>query len=156
MYMILLHLYYAKTENVGYNMAVFKQNNLNRIISLLNESDKQTVFNEQPAPLTLEDKKRFAESLNTYSQLGEVMYGKKNLQEAVERITSMVETATRMISESDEDVVEKVAAQRHMKSLNEALKEMQKCANEVMIYERRMSAAYEDIAEGLKKYYDLG
>jgi hypothetical protein len=32
---------------------------------------------------------------------------------------------------------------------------MQKCANEVMIHERRMESACEDIREGLNKYYDV-
>ena len=85
----------------------------------------------------------------------EVMYGREKLQEMVERITKMVETATRMISESDDDVVEKVSANRHMKNLSSSLTDLQKSANEIMIHERRLAAAYEDIAEGLKKYYDV-
>jgi len=136
---------------------IFKQDNLNRIISILNESEEKAgVFKEQPAPLSLEEKRHFVDSLRQYSQLGEVMYGKKQLQEAVNHITKMVETATRMISESDDDVVEKVAASRHLKTLSEAVKELQKSANEVLIHERRMAAAYEDIATGLQKYYDIG
>lgn len=134
---------------------MFTPKNLNRIISLLNENEKQTVYGDQPAPLTYEDKKYFAESLKTYSQMGEVMYGREKLQEMVERITKMVETASRMISESDDDVVEKVSANRHMKNLSSSLNDLQKSANEIMIHERRMAAAYEDIAEGLKKYYDV-
>jgi len=134
---------------------MFTPKNLNRIISLLNENEKQTVYGEQPAPLTYEDKKYFAESLKTYSQMGEVMYGREKLQEMVERITKMVETASRMIAESDEDVVDKVNASRHMKHMESALKDLQKSATEVMIHERRMAASYEDIAEGLKKYYDV-
>jgi hypothetical protein len=135
---------------------MFTPKNLNRIISLLNENEKQTVYGEQPTPLTYEDKKYFAEALKTYSQMGEVMYGREKLQEMVERITKMVETASRMISESDDDVVEKVSASRHMKNMDSSLKDLQKSANEIMIHERRMAAAYEDIAEGLKKYYDVG
>jgi len=136
---------------------IFKQDNLNRIMSILNESEEKiNVFKDQPAPLTTEDKRYFAESISRYSQLGEIMYGKKQLQEAVNHIAKLVETATRMISESDDDMVEKVAAGRHIKTLSEAVKELQKSANEVMIHERRMAAAYEDIATGLQKYYDVG
>jgi hypothetical protein len=61
-----------------------------------------------------------------------------------------------MITESDGDVVDKVSESRHLKYVESALSELQKSANEVMIQERRMSAAYEDIAEGLRKYYDVG
>ena len=140
-------------ENVGYNM--FSNKNLNKIISLLNESDKQTVFSDQPEPLSIDDKRYFAESLKQYSALGEVMYGKANLKEAVEQIVKMVETATRMVSESEDDMVDKIAANRHLKYLESSCKDLQKSANEVMIHEKRMAAAYEDIAEGLRKYYDV-
>jgi hypothetical protein len=54
-------------------MSVFKQPNLTNILSLLNE-DKQTVFNEQPEPVSLEEKREFAESLKSFSQLGESIY----------------------------------------------------------------------------------
>ena len=45
---------------------MFTPKNLNRIISLLNENEKQNVYGDQPTPLTYEDKKYFAESLKTY------------------------------------------------------------------------------------------
>jgi hypothetical protein len=67
----------------------------------------------------------------------------------------MVETAKRMISESDADVVDKVSGGRQLKFIDSAVTELQKSANEVMIQERRMAAAYEDIAQGLQKYYDV-
>ena len=66
----------------------------------------------------------------------------------------MVETATRLVSESG-DITEKIGGSRNMKYINEAMKEFKKSAQEVAIHERRMAAAYEDIAEGLKKYYDI-
>jgi hypothetical protein len=44
---------------------------------------------------------------------------------------------------------------RRSKLIKASLKELQKSANEVMIHERRMEAACEDIREGLSKYYDV-
>ena len=38
----------------------------------------------------------------------------------------------------------------------EALKQFQKSANEVMIHERRMEAAFEDIAHGVGRYFEVG
>lgn len=139
-------------------MSMFESKNLNRIFSILNEqneSEKRTVFSEEPQPLSVDDKRSFAEALRSYSALGEVMYGKANLKEAVEQIVKMVETASRMVAESGDDMVEKVAASRHLKYLESSCKDLQKSANEVMIHEKRMAAAYEDIAEGLRKYYDV-
>lgn len=119
-------------------------------------TNKQTVFSEKEAPLSIDDKKALAENLNSFSQMAETLRARgQRLEEAVSKITKMVETANRMIQESDEDMVEKVAAKRHMDYVNKALNEMQKCANEVMIHERRMEAACEDIREGLSKYYDV-
>ena len=130
---------------------------LQLVRDLLYERDekKQTVF-EQPAPLSIDEKRAFAEGLNRFSEIAEAMRARgAQLKEAVDRMTSMVETAGRMISESDDDVVEKVAAKRHLDYVNKALVEMQKSAGEVMIHERRMEAACEDIREGLRKYYDV-
>ena len=119
-------------------------------------SNKQTVFSEKEAPLSIDDKKALAENLSSFSAMAETLRARgQRLEEAVSKITKMVETASRMIHESDDDMVEKVAAGRHMKIVEMALKEMQKSASEVMIHERRMEAACEDIREGLSKYYEL-
>lgn len=123
---------------------------------LYEREEKQTVFGEQPAPLSIDDKKSLAANLSSFSTMAETLRARgQRLEEAVTSITKMVETANRMIQESDEDMVEKVAAKRHMDYVNKAVNEMQKCANEVMIHERRMEAACDDIREGLSKYYDV-
>ena len=129
---------------------------LQTLRELLYETDtkKQTVFSDQPEPLTTEDKRAFAESLKTFSQLGESVYGNRNLEEITERISKMVETACKMVTEK-EDVVDSVSASRHMKHVQAAMNEFKKSAAEMMIHSRRLAAAYEDIAEGLSKYYKV-
>lgn len=129
--------------------------NLNRIKSLLNETEKQTVFSDVEAPLSIEDKKKFAESLSMYSSMADSISGNRDLSEIVERISHMVETAGRMVSESDDDMLDKVAESRRMKMVEAALKDLKKSANEIMIHERRCQAAIDDIGEGLKKYYSV-
>ena len=59
---------------------MFKSNNLNRIVSLLNESEKQTVFSDERTPLTREDKHKFAESISSFSQMAESVSGRRNLE----------------------------------------------------------------------------
>lgn len=126
-----------------------------QILRDLLKEDKTTVFSaDQPQPVSADEKRAFMESLRQFSQLGESVYGRNNLEEITERLNHMVETATRLVSESG-DITEKIGGSRHMKYINEAMKEFKKSAQEVAIHERRMSAAYEDIAEGLKKYYDV-
>jgi hypothetical protein len=126
-----------------------------QLLKDLLKEEKTTVFSsDQPQPVSADEKRAFMESLKQFSQLGESVYGRNNLEEITERLNHMVETATRLVSESG-DITEKIGGSRHMKYINEAMKEFKKSAQEVVIHERRMSAAYEDIAEGLKKYYDI-
>ena len=140
--------------NAGYNMG----KKLETLRSMLYEMDatKQNVFQDGPMPLTQEEKQQFAESLRTFSRLGESVYSQRKLEEAVNIIESMVDTAQRHVNESGSDVVEATAAGRQFKYMYEALKEFKKAATEVVINERKCAQAYEDIAEGLKKYYEIG
>ena len=134
----------------------FKNKNLEKIQELLNENiHKQTVFSEGPTPLTTEQKRQFAEAVKTFSQMGESVYSTGKLKEIVERISNIVETATQLVTEK-EDMIDSVSASRQMKHVSSALKEFTKSANEVMIHERRMEAAFEDIAEGIQKYFNIG
>ena len=126
--------------------------NLKTIKSFLNETEKRTVFGNESVPLTMDDKKQFAETLRSFSSMAESVSGTRNLDEIVERISRMVETASRMISESDDDMLDKVAEGRRLKMIESALKDFRKSANEIMIHERRCQAAMDDIGEGLKKY----
>ena len=126
-----------------------------QLLKDLLKEEKTTVFSsDQPQPVSSDEKRTFMESLKQFSHLGETVYGRNNLEDITERLNYMVETATRLVSESG-DITEKIGGSRHMKYINEAMKEFKKSAQEVVIHERRMAAAYEDIAEGLKKYYDI-
>jgi ABC-type transporter Mla subunit MlaD len=129
---------------------------LQTLRDLLYENEKKMVFSEAEAPLSVEEKKAFAETLKSFSVMAEtVMARGQKLQQTVEQVTKMVETASRLVSDSSDDVVEKVAAGRHIKLMESALKAFQQSANEVLIHERRMEAAFQDITDGLKKYYDV-
>jgi len=125
------------------------------IRDLLKEEKQPSVFSEQPTPLTTEDKLAFREALKTFSQMGESVYGTGKLKQVVENLTRVVETANRLVTEEADDLVDGVSASRQFKGINAALNEFKKSANEVMIHERRLAAAFEDIAQGIQKYYDV-
>ncbi len=141
--------------NVGYNMK-FEAKNLNAIRNLLYEqqqSTKETVFSEGPAALTEEEKQQFAEAISRYSETVESMVTQRNLEDMVNGVSKMVETAERMIGESQNEMLEKVAEGRRMKLVNTAVNDLKKAATEVVINERKMEAALNDIGEGLNKYF---
>jgi uncharacterized protein YpuA (DUF1002 family) len=117
---------------------------------------KPTVFSAKDQPVSIDEKREFAQALNSFSEMAETIAARgQRLQEAVERISTVVETANRLVTESDDELVEKVAAGRHVKLMESALKAFQQSANEVMIHERRMESAFQDITEAMKKYYDV-
>tara|TARA_R110001592_G_scaffold308395_1_gene582445 strand:- start:503 stop:901 length:399 start_codon:yes stop_codon:yes gene_type:complete len=126
-----------------------------QIIQDLLKEEKQTVFSEQPNPLTTEEKMAFRQALNTFSQMGESVYSTGKLQTVVENISKVVETANRLVTEEGNDLVDSVSASRQFKGITAALNDFKKSANEVMLHERRMEAAFEDIATGIQKYYEV-
>lgn len=109
---------------------------------------------EQPK-LTKEEKRAFMEAVKNFSAMGESVYGKGNLQELTERVRDIVEKAQN-IALQDEGWFDKMTINRHMKGLNESYKVFESTAKEMSQLQQRLSAAYEDIAEGLRKYYDVG
>jgi hypothetical protein len=140
--------------NVGYNMK-FENKNLKTIYDILNETvnEKQTVFSEQPTPLSEQEKAQFSEAINRYSETVDAMVTKRNLEEMVAGVSKMVETAERMIGESQNEMLDKVAEGRRMKMVSAAVNDLKKAATEVVINERKMEAALNDIGEGLNKYF---
>ena len=132
----------------------FENKNLNALMNLLKEdASKQTVFNEAPTPLTEEEKQSFAENIGRYSEIVDSMVTKRNLEEMVTGVSKMVEIAERMIGESQNEMLDKVAESRRLKYVNAAVVELKKAATEVVINERKMEAALNDIGEGLNKYF---
>ena len=132
----------------------FENKNLNALMNLLKEdASKQTVFSEAPTPLTEEEKQSFAENIGRYSEIVDSMVTKRNLEEMVTGVSKMVEIAERMIGESQNEMLDKVAESRRLKYVNAAVVELKKAASEVVINERKMEAALNDIGEGLNKYF---
>jgi methionyl-tRNA synthetase len=117
------------------------------------DSKKETVFSEGPAPVTQEEKQAFAEAISRYSETVDAMVSERDLERMVEGVVKMVETADRMIAESEHEMLDKINEKRRMRMVNEAVNELKKCANEIVINERRMKACLEDIGVGLNKYY---
>jgi|LauGreDrversion4_2_1035121.scaffolds.fasta_scaffold774966_2 hypothetical protein len=124
------------------------KSNLTYILETLNGGEEQI-------KLSKEEKRAFMEAVKNFSAMGESVYGKGNLQELTERVHDIVEKA-QSIALQDEGWFDKLTVNRHMKGLNESYKVFESTAKEMSQLQQRLSAAYEDIAEGLRKYYDVG
>ena len=108
----------------------------------------------EPVQLTKEQKRDFVEAVKGYSQLGESVYGKGNLQELCERVKYMAEMAQEGTL-AEGDWFDGITVNRHMKGLNESYKVFEKTAQEISRLQERLSAAYEDIGQGLSKYFEI-
>lgn len=115
----------------------------------------ETLNGDEQVKLSKEEKRAFMEAVKNFSAMGESVYGKGNLQELTERVHDIVEKA-QSIALQDEGWFDKLTVNRHMKGLNESYKVFESTAKEMSQLQQRLSAAYEDIAEGLRKYYDVG
>jgi methyl-accepting chemotaxis protein len=138
-----LHLYYVKMENVGYNM---KTPNLKYIL--------ETLLEDQPTPLSKQEKQEFIDQVKRFSELGDSVYGKGDLEQLTTRVRDIINKADQIASESG-DWFDGVTVKRHMKNLNDSYKVFESTAKEMNMLQQRLSAAYEDIAQGLSKYFDV-
>jgi hypothetical protein len=108
----------------------------------------------EPVQLTTEQKKEFVEAVKGYSALGDSVYGKGDLKELCERVKYMVEMA-QQVTLSEGDWFDGITVNRHMKNLNASYQVFEKTAKEISQLQERLSAAYEDIGQGLNKYFDI-
>jgi methyl-accepting chemotaxis protein len=122
------------------------KSNLKYILEMITE--------DQPKPLSKEEKAAFADQVKQFSKMGDSVYGKDNLQELTDRVKDIVNKAEQIASESG-DWFDNVTIKRHMKTLNESYKVFESTAKEMNQLQQRLSAAYEDIASGLSKYFEV-
>jgi tRNA U55 pseudouridine synthase TruB len=126
-------------ENVGYKM------NIKALMEALER---------EPVQITKEEKKAFIESVKSFSQLGEGVYGRTNLQELCEKVKYMVEMANQ-VTLSEGDWFDGITVNRNMKEIANSYKVFEKTAQEMSILQERLSAAYEDIGQGLGRYFEI-
>jgi methyl-accepting chemotaxis protein len=129
--------------NVGYNMM---KSNLKYILEMITE--------DQPQPLSKEEKKQFLDQVKKFSEMGQSVYGNGDLQQLTDRVKDMINKAEQITTEAG-DWFDNVTVKRHMKNLNDSYRVFESTTKEMSQLQQRLSAAYEDIAQGLNKYFDV-
>lgn len=138
-----LHLYYAKMENVGYNM---NTPNLKMIL--------ETLMDDQPKPMTKDEKLAVMQEIKNFTALGESVYGKGDLEHIVERVRNIVESAQRVMTEKS-DWFDQVSLKREGKRLQEDYKIFEDACKEMKMLQERMAMAYENIGQNLNRYFEM-
>jgi hypothetical protein len=114
----------------------------------------ETILEDQPTPMTREEKQQFVQEVANFSALGDSVYGKGNLEEIVERVKKIVERAERIMTESD-DWMANVAHKKNNKRMHEDYRDFEQAARELKEAQDRMSLAYENIGQHLNRYFDV-
>ena len=130
-------------ENVGYNM---NTPNLKRIL--------ETILDDQPKPMSIDEKREFVNAVKNFSALGESVYGKGDLDAICERVKGIVDKAEKIMTESD-DWFSDVAHKKNFKRIQEDYAMFEATAREMKQLQERLSMAYENIGQGLSRYYDV-
>jgi hypothetical protein len=141
--MMQLHLYYVKMENVGYNM---NTPNLKMIL--------ETLMDDQPKPMSKDEKLAVMQEIKNFSALGESVYGKGDLEHIVERVRNIVESAQRVMTEKS-DWFDQVSLKREGKRLQEDYKVFEDACKEMKVLQERMAMAYENIGQNLNRYFEM-
>ena len=114
----------------------------------------ETILEDQPKPMSREEKQQFVQEVANFSALGESVYGKGDLEKIVERVKNIVERAEKIMTESD-DWMSNVAHKKNNKRMHEDYRDFEQAARELKEAQDRMSLCYENIGQHLNRYFDV-
>jgi hypothetical protein len=115
----------------------------------------ETINGDHQQPLSKEEKQAFTEAVANFTAMGESVYGKADLHELSERVRDIVEKAQRIVTE-DADWFNEIAHKKNFKRLEEDYRMFEDTAKEMARLQERLSMAYENIGQGLNRYFKVG
>ena len=114
----------------------------------------ETLMDEQPNPMSKQEKQQFVQEVANFSALGESVYGKHDIEELVERVKRIVTNADRIMTESD-DWMTNVAHKKGNKRMHEDYRDFEQAARELKEAQDRMAMCYENIGQHLSRYFNV-
>ena len=112
--------------------------------------------NEEEKEAPKIDVKELVSKINSFNSIGESIYGKGNLKEVAESLSSIAEGAAQHTLSEAGDMFDKITVSRNMKELTNLSKQFGKVASEANSLQERMSVLYEDMGNILGRYYTIG
>lgn len=104
----------------------------------------------------LNEKAQVLEEIKEYQTIGEVIYQSEGLKEAASRISKIVEKAEQMVLQENGEWFDEVTVKRNMKELNSKNAEFNKTVSEISKLQQRLESLYEEMGNGLSRYYEIG
>ena len=114
----------------------------------------ETMMQDQPTPMTRDEKQNFMQEIANFSALGESIYGRTDLEETVSRVKKIVDRADQLMTETDNEH-KLVGFNKINKRLREDLKDFEQAARELHQAQQHMAMCYENIGQHLSKYFDV-
>ena len=114
----------------------------------------ETLMEDQPKPMSKDEKRQFVQEIANFSALGESVYGKGNIEHIVERVKNIVDKADRVMTESS-DWMSNVAHKKGNKRMHEDYRDFEQSARDLKEAQERMSMCYENIGTHLSRYFDV-
>lgn len=115
----------------------------------------ETMMQDQPAPMSVQEKRAFREAVANFTAMSDSVYGKGDIDEIVERVKKIVDGADRIMTEGD-DWFSNQALKKENKRMHEDYKEFAETAMQLKEAQQRMALAYENIGNHLNRFFDVG
>lgn len=114
----------------------------------------ETMLEDQPRPISKEEKRQFISELEKFSELGHSIYGRTDLDQTVNRVKHIVDRAAQIMQEKD-DEYKIVGFKKVNKRLFEDYRDFEQAARELKEAQQRMSLCYEQIGNHLNTYFNV-
>ena len=123
--------------------------------NILQQINEVMTGNTPGQKLHLNEKAQVLEEIKSYQALGEVIYRSEGLKEAATKISKIVEKAEGLVLQETEEWFDEVTIKRNMKELNSKNQEFVKTVNEMAKLQQRLESLYEEMGNGLSRYYEI-
>ena len=109
---------------------------------------------DQPKTVSQEVKQEFLRDISNFSQLGQSIYGRTDLEQTVNRVKHIVDRANDIMVEKDNE--HKIVGMKKVnKRLLEDYRDFEQAARELHEAQQHMTLCYENIGQHLSKYFDV-
>jgi len=122
--------------------------NLKFILETILEDD------DQPKTVSPQVKQQFLRDIANFSELGQSIYGRTDLEQTVNRVKHIVDRANDIMAEKDNEH-KLVGFNKTNKRLREDLKDFEQAARELHQAQQNMTLCYQSIGQHLNTYFDV-
>lgn len=109
---------------------------------------------DQPKTVAPAVKEQFLRDIANFSELGDSIYGRTDLEQTVKRVKHIVDRANDIMVEKDNEN-KIVGFKKVNKRLLEDYRDFEQAARELKTAQDHMTMCYENIGQHLSKYFDV-